>query len=41
MNEAINEVKELINNSEWEVDVKECDERDGFVYVVICKKTVN
>ena len=33
--EAINEIKELIQNTDFEIDYSECDEKDGFAYVVV------
>ena len=32
---AINEIKELIQNTDFEIDYSECDEKDEFIYVVV------
>ena len=38
--QAINEVEQLIQNTSFEIDYSECDEKDGFVYVVLKIKSI-
>jgi len=33
--DAINEIKKLIENTDFEIDYSECDEKDEFVYITI------
>jgi antitoxin component HigA of HigAB toxin-antitoxin module len=39
--QAINEVEKLIQNTSFEIDYSECDEKDEFVYVVLKIKSTN
>ena len=32
---AINEVEELIEKTDFKIEYSECDEKDGFVYITI------
>jgi hypothetical protein len=38
--QAINEVEQLIQNTSFEIDYSECDEKDEFVYVVLKIKSI-
>jgi hypothetical protein len=33
--DAINEIEKLIENTDFEIDYNECDEKDEFVYITI------
>jgi len=37
----IDEVSNLIHTNEWEVDLSEYDEKDGYIFITIFKKKEN